>query len=119
MGGAKLDQVLKRAGHVIVPGVFDALSARLAARAGAELIYMISFGVPDIGLVSATEMVERVRVAASCAPVPLRCCLVIAPIPTARAPGSTNTTTLSACRSYSRRQSLFGKPKLRDCRCQD
>ena len=79
MGRANLDQILNAAGHVIVPGVYDALSARVAARAGAKLVYMsgfgvagASFGLPDIGLVSAAEMVERVkRVAAACAPVPL------------------------------------------------
>jgi 2-methylisocitrate lyase-like PEP mutase family enzyme len=78
-GGGKLDLVLKDTGSVIVPGVFDALSARLAAQAGARLVYMsgfgvagASFGVPDIGLVSAAEMVERVqKLAAACAPVPL------------------------------------------------
>jgi 2-methylisocitrate lyase-like PEP mutase family enzyme len=79
MSGAKLDPILKRAGTVIVPGAFDALSARLAAQAGAEAVYMsgfgvagASFGVPDIGLVSGGEMAERVRMLAkACAPVPL------------------------------------------------
>ncbi|HTT96548.1 MAG TPA: isocitrate lyase/PEP mutase family protein [Rhizomicrobium sp.] len=79
MRKATFDTILKRAGHVVVPGAFDALSARLAAQAGAEIVYMTgfgvagaSFGVPDIGLVSAGEMVERVRsLAAACAPVPL------------------------------------------------
>ena len=73
-----LSEVLKR-GSVIVPGAFDALSARLAVRAGARAVYMTgfgvagaSFGVPDIGLVSAAEMTERVRaLAAAAAPVPL------------------------------------------------
>ncbi len=73
-----LSEVLKR-GSVIVPGAFDALSARLAVRAGAAAVYMTgfgvagaSFGVPDIGLVSASEMTERVRaLAAASAPVPL------------------------------------------------
>ena len=64
MGRATLDQILKDAGPVIVPGVYDALSARVAAQAGAALIYMsgfgvagASFGVPDIGLVGAASMV--------------------------------------------------------------
>jgi 2-methylisocitrate lyase-like PEP mutase family enzyme len=79
MGRAQLDPVLQRSGSVIVPGVFDALSARLAVQAGAQAIYMsgfavagTAFGIPDIGLVSAAEMVERVRVlAAISSPVPL------------------------------------------------
>ena len=66
-------------GVVIAPGVYDALSARAAAKAGAKSIYMSGFGVagsllgvPDIGLVSATEMIERVRaLSVACAPVPL------------------------------------------------
>jgi 2-methylisocitrate lyase-like PEP mutase family enzyme len=73
-----LSGILK-SGSVIVPGAFDALSARLAVRAGAKAVYMTgfgvagaSFGVPDIGLVSAAEMTERVRaLAAATAPVPL------------------------------------------------
>ncbi len=73
------ESLLQRPGPVIVPGAFDALSARVAARAGAKAIYMTGFGVagtaygvPDIGLVGAAEMVERTRVlAAAAAPVPL------------------------------------------------
>src|ERR1700743_3702922 len=62
-----LDELLSAPHVTIVPGVYDALSARVAARAGAKALYMTgfgiagaSFGVPDIGIVSATEMVERV-----------------------------------------------------------
>ena len=63
----------------IVPGVYDALSARIAVRAGASAIYMTgfgvagaAFGVPDIGLVSASQMIERVGIiAAACDDVPL------------------------------------------------
>jgi 2,3-dimethylmalate lyase len=55
-------------GVLIAPGAYDALTARIAARAGAEAVYMTGFGVagsllgvPDIGIVSATEMIDRVR----------------------------------------------------------
>src|SRR6185503_1132679 len=66
-------------GAVIAPGAYDALSARIAAKAGAKTVYMSGFGVagsllgvPDIGLVNAAEMVERVgALSAACAPVPL------------------------------------------------
>jgi 2-methylisocitrate lyase-like PEP mutase family enzyme len=76
---AVLDDILGSPHAVIVPGVYDALSARVAARAGAELLYLTGFGVagagfgvPDIGLVSASQMIERVGViAAATAPVPL------------------------------------------------
>ena len=77
MTQASLDQLL--AHTVIVPGVYDALSARIAVRAGAKAIYVTgfgvagaAFGVPDVGLVSASEMIERVGVVAgACAPVPV------------------------------------------------
>lgn len=73
------DDLLASPGIIVAPGAYDALSARLATQAGASVVYMTGFGVsgagfglPDIGLVSAAEMAERVRViAASAAPVPL------------------------------------------------
>jgi 2-methylisocitrate lyase-like PEP mutase family enzyme len=76
---AALDDILGSAEAIIVPGVYDALSARVAARAGAKLLYLTGFGVagagfgvPDIGLVSASQMIERVGVIATAtAPVPL------------------------------------------------
>jgi 2-methylisocitrate lyase-like PEP mutase family enzyme len=77
--GAALRACLARPGILVAPGAYDALSARLAAAAGAEAVYMTGFGVagsllgaPDIGLVSATEMADRVRALAEAAgPVPL------------------------------------------------
>ncbi|HEY0303068.1 MAG TPA: isocitrate lyase/PEP mutase family protein [Rhizomicrobium sp.] len=74
-----IEDILRGGRTTIVPGVYDALSARIAARAGARALYMTgfgvagaSFGVPDIGLVSASEMIERVGViAAACDGVPL------------------------------------------------
>ncbi len=74
-----LDTLLAEPGILILPGVHDALSARLAAQAGARALYMTgfgvvgaSFGVPDIGLIGPEAMTERVRaIAAASAPVPL------------------------------------------------
>ena len=61
-----LRQQLERKEVLIVPGVFDALSARIAATQDFPAIYMSGFAVaasllgePDIGLVTATEMVTR------------------------------------------------------------
>lgn len=67
------------AGPLIAPGAYDALTARIAVQSGAEAVYMTGFGVagsllgvPDIGIVSATEMTGCVRAfAAATAPVPL------------------------------------------------
>ena len=77
--GARLRARLGKPGLLIVPGAYDALSARLATAAGAEAVYMTGFGVagsllgvPDIGLVTATEMADRVRALAEAAgPAPL------------------------------------------------
>ena len=56
---------------VVAPGVFDGLSASLVGRLGFSAAYMTGagvaasgFGLPDIGLVTQTEMVDRVRMLA-------------------------------------------------------
>jgi 2-methylisocitrate lyase-like PEP mutase family enzyme len=56
---------------VVAPGVFDGISAQLAKRTGHAAAYMTGagvaasgFGLPDIGLVTASEMAERARVLA-------------------------------------------------------
>ncbi len=52
---------------LIAPGVFDGLSARIAAASGFEALYASggaiarSSGVPDLGLLSMTEFLARVR----------------------------------------------------------
>ena len=74
-----IEHLLSDSRPIIVPGAYDALSARIAVRAGARAVYMTGFGVagagfgvPDIGLVSAAEMIERVGVlAGACESVPL------------------------------------------------
>lgn len=69
---ALLDQGLVRA-----PGVADALTARIAALAGHRALYVSggavarSLGFPDIGLVTAVEMAQRVSEIHSVTPLPL------------------------------------------------
>ncbi|HME78029.1 MAG TPA: isocitrate lyase/PEP mutase family protein [Mycobacterium sp.] len=53
---------------IVAPGVFDGITAHLAQRTGQAAAYMTGagvaasgFGLPDIGLVTATEMAERAR----------------------------------------------------------
>lgn len=60
--------LLRSGKTILAPGAFDALSARFAARAGFDAVYMTGFGVsgsvlgmPDIGLMTATEMADRAR----------------------------------------------------------
>jgi len=57
------------AGHdvIVAPGAFDALSAKLVQQAGFDVAYMTGFGVsaaraglPDLGLLTATEFAEQV-----------------------------------------------------------
>ncbi|MFN6999927.1 MAG: carboxyvinyl-carboxyphosphonate phosphorylmutase, partial [Elioraea tepidiphila] len=50
----------------VVPGIYDMISAKLADRAGFPVLYMTGYGtvasllgLPDAGLASYTEMVER------------------------------------------------------------
>lgn len=75
-----LSDLLSGASGILkLPGVYDALSARIAARSGAQALYMsgfgiagASFGLPDIGLLGPDQMAERVRaIAAAIAPLPL------------------------------------------------
>jgi 2-methylisocitrate lyase-like PEP mutase family enzyme len=60
-----LRQLLKGEDVVVAPGVYDGLSARLARRAGFAAVYATgggiarSMGYPDLGLLSMTEVIER------------------------------------------------------------
>jgi len=74
-----LESILREPDILILPGAHDALSARIAVRAGARAVYMTgfgvagsAFGVPDIGLITADQMTERVRaIAQALVPIPL------------------------------------------------
>ena len=60
-----LKRLLQRDKLLIAPGCFDGLSARLVQEAGYEAAYLSggavarSMGIPDIGLVSMSEAIER------------------------------------------------------------
>ena len=62
-----------------VPGVFNALVARMAERLGFEAVYLsgaalsASFALPDIGLVSLTEFADAARSIAQATSLPLLC----------------------------------------------
>ncbi len=63
---------------LLLPGVYDAFSARLAAAAGFEAVYLTGaglansrLGVPDIGLVTADQLVEHVSAVADVVGIPL------------------------------------------------
>lgn len=55
-------------GLIVAPGAYDALSARIIARSGFGAVYLTGYGasasrlgVPDIGLLTLTEMVDQCR----------------------------------------------------------
>ncbi len=63
-----LRELLDKRELIIAPGVFDGISAQLTKRTGHVAAYMTGagvaasgFGLPDIGLVTATEMADRAR----------------------------------------------------------
>lgn len=70
---AALQARLAAGGLIVAPGVFDGISASLVARMGFAAGYMTGagvaasgFGLPDIGLVTQTEMAERARMLVRC-----------------------------------------------------
>lgn len=78
MSNAKyLRKMLKEKGLLIAPGVYDALTARVARHCGFGLIYMTgfatsaSYGYPDIGLLTMTEMLDNVRRISDAVDIPL------------------------------------------------
>jgi len=63
----RLRERLRATDLLVAPGVYDGLSARIAAAAGFEALYASggaiarSSGVPDLGLLSVTEVLARLR----------------------------------------------------------
>ena len=75
---ATLRELLAGPGPVLAPGAYDALSARLVARAGFPAVYMTGFGAsasllgrPDVGLLSFAEMADHARRLVQAVDVPL------------------------------------------------
>lgn len=63
-----LRQSLATKGQLIMPGVYDALSAKIASRAGFEVIFITGYslsatllGEPDFGILTQTEMLDAAR----------------------------------------------------------
>lgn len=72
-----LRQLLKRNKLLIAPGCFDGLSARLIQESGFEAAYLSGgavargMGMPDIGLVTMSEAIERAAQVVSAITIPL------------------------------------------------
>jgi len=66
--GAETIRQLTAADTVLMPGVYDALTARIAARVGFEIVFIsgysvsaVRLGEPDFGFLTQTEMIEAAR----------------------------------------------------------
>ncbi|MFD0443123.1 hypothetical protein ACFQ10_12300 [Streptomyces indonesiensis] len=66
---AELRRLLSEPGMVRAPGVYDGIGAHLVRRAGFPVAYLTGagavaagYGLPDIGLATATEMADRAEV---------------------------------------------------------
>lgn len=64
----RLREILAEPGILVLPGVYDCLSARLAARAGFPALFTSGFGfsasllgMPDMGLLTAPEVIAHLR----------------------------------------------------------
>ncbi len=72
-----LKQLLQRNKLLVAPGCFDGLSARLVQEAGFEAAYLSggavarSMGIPDIGLVTMSESIERAVQVVSAITIPV------------------------------------------------
>jgi methylisocitrate lyase len=78
--GARLRALLAREECLVTPGVYDALSARIAEHVGFEAIAISGFGVeasllgrPDIGLLTLDELTGQARRIAGAVDVPITC----------------------------------------------
>jgi 2-methylisocitrate lyase-like PEP mutase family enzyme len=72
-----LKQMFKRDRLLVAPGCFDGLSARLVEEAGFEAAYLSggavarSMGIPDIGLVTMSEVIERAAQVVAAVKIPI------------------------------------------------
>ena len=76
-GSASLRALLAREGCLALPGVYDGISASVADSLGFDALYMTGYGavasalgLPDAGLATFTEMLDRVRCIAGAIRVP-------------------------------------------------
>jgi len=73
-----LRRLISRPKLLLAPGVADAMNARIVAREGFEALYMTGggtsatrLGLPDVGLLTMTEMVDNAQRIAEAAEIPL------------------------------------------------
>jgi methylisocitrate lyase len=68
MARTRVQTILDQHGAIVFPGVYDTLSAKLAARAGFPMAFISGYSVsataigePDLGLLTQTEIVEQAQ----------------------------------------------------------
>lgn len=78
--GARLRALIEAHDCLVTPGIYDALSARVAEHTGFEAIAISGFGVeaallgkPDIGLITLSELVDQARRITGAVDVPVTC----------------------------------------------
>ncbi|HEX2386566.1 MAG TPA: oxaloacetate decarboxylase [Candidatus Binatia bacterium] len=74
----KIRDALKEKGVLVMPGVYDCLSAKIASRAGFEVIFITGYSVsatylgePDFGLLTQTELLSASLRICSVTPLPV------------------------------------------------
>lgn len=77
-GAKRVRELLAAPGIVVLPGSYDAVSARLMERAGFDVVFTSGYslaastlGMPDIGLLTASEVMDRVRNVAAALNIPV------------------------------------------------
>jgi methylisocitrate lyase len=78
MPQTRVQSILDRHGAIVFPGVYDTLSAKLAARAGFPMAFISGYSVsataigePDLGLLTQTEIVARARQVCGSVEIPI------------------------------------------------
>lgn len=79
-GKPTLKSLLRKGELLIAPGIYDGISAHVAEKSGFQALYMTGFGVvgshlgvPDAGIATYRDMVDRVRVLSGLTSAPLIC----------------------------------------------
>jgi 2-methylisocitrate lyase-like PEP mutase family enzyme len=74
----KIRDALKEKGVLVMPGVYDCLSAKIASRSGFEVIFITGYSVsatylgePDFGLLTQTELLSASQRVCSVTPLPV------------------------------------------------
>src|SRR5437660_12748774 len=74
----RVQPILDEHKSIVFPGVYDTLSAKLAARAGFPMAFVSGYSVaattigePDLGLLTQTEMIDRARRICLSVPIPV------------------------------------------------